>query len=65
MPDGVDIQDANGRLIASAPDLLLSLEDALDLLQRCSPDSIDPIDYSRTIDEISRVITKARGGQEG
>ena len=53
--------EANARLIAAAPDLLLELDNCLDLLVTCFPDSPDNSRIGVAVTKARAAIAKATG----
>ena len=58
LPNGAEVQDANGRLIAAAPDLLDKLKEAVAVLEAFKFQSQTA---AQVLDEANLVIAKATG----
>lgn len=58
LPDGVEVQDANGRLIAAAPDLLESLKAMVKMITRTD------MEFMPEVHQACAAIAKATGEQQ-
>lgn len=61
-PDSEEIQEANARLIAAAPELLLALEMSIDALRERAEGYGEP-DHADDLKRALAAIAKAKGGE--